>query len=467
MALPAELRPAWQPDLQKYCRVEPALSLDELKEVKALLLEKKTLDCSKAKVKDATGKATGTFSASAPNATGDHMESSMFGSWLRDNALIAYALYVTDPSGPGSDDAVACISSIADFMLRTQSFKIEMILAGKKNVQGAEETWMDRPHIRFLGATGQEDPKWYNHKQNDALGYFMFARSVLALGGKMPMTGDHLKLLGQLFDYLVVIKSWDDLDGGHWEEHSAQHASSLGPCLAAVRVFKQLCTQKGYLAPCKADTLDVLEANLTSSLAKILPNEIITPAELYRDSDAATIFLCYPLAVVDEAMGRQILERMKKVYGHIGICRYRKDSYWCRDYKDTQDDPTKHFTDEELKARDALLKPGEEAQWNLFDPVVSCYYGRLFQKTKAPEDLKCQQLFLARCLSAITGNDCEFGPWHACEAYYICKDKWVPNDDTPLVWTQAMLLLAFDEMEESLSVAAGKPNKKRPAECMS
>merc|ERR1719316_2632852 len=95
------------------------------------------------------------------------------------------------------------------------------------------------------------------------------------------------------------------------------------------------------------------------------------PEALTRDSDAALIFLCYPLGVVDDESGLQILERLKKVYGHIGICRYRTDSYWCRDYKDKQDDPTKHFTDEDLKARDALLKPGEEAQWCLFDPVVA------------------------------------------------------------------------------------------------
>lgn len=30
---------------------------------------------------------------------------------------------------------------------------------------GDEKTWMDRPHIRFIGETGKEDTKWYNHKQ--------------------------------------------------------------------------------------------------------------------------------------------------------------------------------------------------------------------------------------------------------------------------------------------------------------
>ncbi|OLP74872.1 hypothetical protein AK812_SmicGene45466 [Symbiodinium microadriaticum] len=70
--------------LEKFCRTEP-LSLEELIEVKALLASKGTLDYSRAKCKDARGKFTGPFSASAANAKGDHTGSSMFGSWLRDS----------------------------------------------------------------------------------------------------------------------------------------------------------------------------------------------------------------------------------------------------------------------------------------------------------------------------------------------------------------------------------------------
>jgi len=284
-------------------------------------------------------------------------------------------------------------------------------------------------------------------------GYFLFARCTLAIGGKMPMSGDHLRLCGQLFDYLRAIEAWNDLDGGHWEEHSAQHASSVGPCLAAVKLFKRLCADKGYLAPCKDDTLDLLETNLQDALNKILPNEIVMPAEHTRDADGALIFLCYPLDIVSDEMGLQILERMKRICGHIGICRYRKDSYWCRDYGELYADPTKHFTDEELKERDANIKDGEEAQWMLFDPMVSAYYGKLYQKSKDPKYLKFQQLFLSRTLAAITGDDCPYGPWLACEAYYIEKDKWVSNPDTPLVWTQADLLMALFEMEKSIKVS--------------
>lgn len=428
--LPAVLGKPFQAGLERYCRIEPPLRKEELKELNALLLSKGTLNTSKAKCIGKDRKPTGPFSASAANAKGDHTGSSMFGSWLRDNCIIAWGLFYTDPEGAGAEDSVACISSIAKFLLTYQSHKMELVINGLKDVKGPEKTWMDRPHIRFIGETGLEDPKWYNHKQNDALGYFMW-----------------------LFDYLRAIESWVDLDGGHWEEHSAVHASSIGPPLAAVKLFKKVAARDGFLPPCKSDTLDVLEKNLQAALLKILPGEITFPPELARDADAATVFLAYPLEVVDDQLGLQIMDRLKKVMGHIGMCRYRKDSYWCKDYKDkVGEDPTKHFTDEELKERDRLLQDGEEAQWCLFDPMVSCFYGRMYQKTQDEKYLKLQQLFLARSLAAITGDDCPFGPWHCAEAYYLEKDRWVPNDDTPLVWTQIDLKMALFEMERSLNV---------------
>jgi phosphorylase kinase alpha/beta subunit len=291
----------------------------------------------------------------------------------------------------------------------------------------------------------------YNHKQNDALGYFLWLRSALALANKMPFDGEHLKLVGMMFDYLRAIEAWADLDGGHWEEHSAVHSSSVGPVLAATRMFEQVVAREGFLVPCKADTLTVLEAELSAVLAATLPNEIVTPKSLERDADSACIFLCYPLGVVDDAAGLQVVERLAKCTGHIGMCRYRKDSYWCKDYKDkVGDDPTKHFSDEELKQRDALLKDGEEAQWCIFDPMVSAYYGKLYQKTGLVGHLNMQMNYLARSLAAITGDDCEFGGWHAAEAYYMNKDRWVANDNCPLVWTQANLKMALYEMGVSI-----------------
>jgi len=409
------------------------------------------LNTDAAKCSDAAGRLTGVFSAASANAKGGHAESSMFGAWFRDNCLVAYGLYISDPNGQGAADAVACVNAIAAFLLRTQTHKLELVINGHKHVKGGEDTWMDRPHIRFVGETGEEDKKWYNHKQNDALGYFLWLRSVLARDQKLPFDGEHLKLVAMIFDYLRAIESWADHDGGHWEEHSAVHSSSLGPVLAAVRVFKAVAAREGYLVPCREGTLDVLESRSAEALAAALPNEIITPASLARDADSACVFLCYPLDVVDRAMGLRIIERLRKCMGHIGVCRYRSDSYWCKDYKDrVGDDPTKHFTDDELKARDALLRDGEEAQWCIFDPMLSAYHGTLYRATGEAAYLELQMLHLSRALAAITPDDCEFGGWHAAEAYYLQGSVWRSNDNCPLVWTQANIKVALHEMKLSI-----------------
>ena len=130
----AELGAPFRPELAKFCRRSP-LTVAELTEVTDLLTAHGTLDIGRAKCRDKHGKPTGPFSAAAANASGDHTGSSMFGSWLRDNCMIAYGmphgmahgvphgmpqgmvccigLYLTDPDGAGCDDAIACIGAIA------------------------------------------------------------------------------------------------------------------------------------------------------------------------------------------------------------------------------------------------------------------------------------------------------------------------------------------------------------------
>eukprot|EP00927_Polykrikos_kofoidii_P017198 TRINITY_DN17808_c0_g4_i1.p1 TRINITY_DN17808_c0_g4~~TRINITY_DN17808_c0_g4_i1.p1 ORF type:complete len:487 (+),score=88.16 TRINITY_DN17808_c0_g4_i1:78-1463(+) len=449
--MPAPLGYCHRPELQQYCRAEP-LTQEELAALMELLTRHGTLDTEKGKCLDASGKPTGMFSAASANTGGSHKESGYYASWIRDNCLVSYDLYFCDPHGAGGADAVACIGAIATFLLK-YAYRFERVIGGLTDVKGGEEVWMERPHIRFDGSSLLEisDQK-YNHKQNDALGYFIWMRCKLALDGKMPINGEHLKLLGQMFDYLRVIECWKDEDGGHWEEHSKIEASSLGPVLAGLRLFRRLVNDNGFLPPCKDDTLDLLEEKLVVALNEILPNECIQPGR-ERDVDAALIFLIYPLEVVDEHMAEKILDRVsKKITGPIGINRYAFDSFFCKDYKDlTGEDATKHFTDAELQERDKLVVHGEEAQWCIFDSMVSAYYGKLFLKHAQEKHFKMQQLYLSRSLAQISGDDCFFGPWHCPELYYLYKGKWQPDDQTPLLWAQGNLKAALHAMKLSLT----------------
>ena len=99
---------------------------------------------------------------------------------------------------------------------------------------------------------------------------------------------------------------------------------------------------------------------------------------------------------------------------------------------------------ENLAVRDALLRPGCEAQWCLFDPLLSVIFGRRFQGNRSRTgDLEAQLLHFNRALAQLT-------PSLQCpELYFLKGDIWVPNEHTPLAWTQANLAVALQTLKES------------------
>ena len=81
---------------------------------------------------------------------------------------------------------------------------------------------------------------------------------------------------------------------------------------------------------------------------------------------------------------------------------------------------------------------------------MSAIYGKRYQRNRRPKDLNNQVWYLNRSLGQITGEDSQFGPFKCPELYYLEDDKWVPSDPTPLLWTQANLLMALKVMHDSL-----------------
>ncbi|MDJ0677697.1 MAG: hypothetical protein QNJ36_20320 [Calothrix sp. MO_167.B42] len=64
--------------------------------------------------------------------------------------------------------------------------------------------------------------------------------------------------------------------------------------------------------------------------------------------------------------------------GDDGIRRYLRDSFWCRDYKDLPEEIRTSISSEReqwLREHGRELKEGEEAQWCIFDPVISVIFG--------------------------------------------------------------------------------------------
>ncbi|MDP3009910.1 MAG: hypothetical protein Q8N30_12685 [Methylococcales bacterium] len=102
-----------------------------------------------------------------------------------------------------------------------------------------------------------------------------------------------------------------------------------------------------------------------------------------------------------------------------------------------------------MSSRDSLLQIGQEAQWCIFNPIISVIYGKKYQKTHKKEFLELQTKYFNRSLAQLTPENSLFGGFKCPELYYLENGNYVPNDATPLLWTQAHLWIAFKFMEQN------------------
>jgi len=372
--------------------------------------------------------------------------------WVRDNVHLSHALYVD-----GRTRAAAGIMSALMRFFARHRHRLTDVIEGRAD--GSDP--MCRPHVRFNGATLQESGQTWAHAQNDALGYFLWMYSMLVRAGIVKSSREEVETLTLFPRYFEAIRYWEDEDSGHWEEARKIEASSIGAVVAGLRELRQLISSgrlKTGVGRKGSSHLELfvkaLERRGREELGRILPHECIqrSPAKRRR-YDAALLFLVYPLEIVGEKMGARILTDVADhLKGLFGIKRYIGDSYWAADYKDKLDatERTVDFS-QNVAMRDKLLTPGQEAQWCLFDPIMSAAYGRRYIRTGKDEFLRQQTYYFNRSLGQLTGPVKGLEALRCPEAYYLERGHYAPNDQTPLLWTQANLLVAFRLMERSLS----------------
>ncbi|KNE63971.1 hypothetical protein AMAG_09033 [Allomyces macrogynus ATCC 38327] len=428
--------------------------------------------------------------------------------WVRDTIHIAHARYVLGDA----QVAAGAVTDLARFWLRYRH-RWDACL---RNTVDFRANAMERPHIRFDGNSLSEIDQTWAHAQNDALGYTLWLASLLTRNGHfgadllaplpgidtLPSAGSLADMLALLILYAYRVEYWHDNDSGHWEEARKVEASSVGAMVAGLRDWHKMlaareaagvavATRMAYWAshldvvghdkvlhpladqmtrlaaattePAQLDAATSLVAALESqgraALAAILPYESRTPGH-ERATDAALLFLVYPMHVVDDAMAAQIVtDVVRDLAGDHGIRRYRGDSYWMADYKALFDESTRtaDFSDD-MGARNALLKPGQEAQWCIFDAIVACICGDWARSALERGDRAAantyralQTRFFNRAVGQTTGPDCAFGTLKCPESYYLEKGKYVVNDVCPLLWTQANLIKALDGMERTIA----------------
>jgi phosphorylase kinase alpha/beta subunit len=376
--------------------------------------------------------------------------------WVRDSIHVAHALWRTGDR----ERAVKVVRAFLAFYAREpQRHRFEAIIA-TPSLAGEP---MNRPHIRFDGLSLAEVSETWSHAQNDALGYLLWLACRLIAAGAFVPTTEERRVLRLIPHYLGAIRYWQDADSGHWEEERKVEASSIGVVVGALAALQPLLAE-GLLddgTDARGDaltpyTVEELIGEGQAALAAILPNESIE-RKRERAYDAALLFLIYPMAVVRSPMADVILRNVGRfLEGTHGIRRYLLDSFWCADYRERVDE-TKRTADVsgDMRWRDSLVQLGEEAQWCLFDPIVSVIYGRRYRTSGDPEALRLQVRHFNRSLGQLTAPDSGFAELRCPELYFREGNRYQPNDVTPLLWTQANLLLAFAEMQRTAAAEAG------------
>jgi phosphorylase kinase alpha/beta subunit len=380
-------------------------------------------------------------------ATPELKEGSVTGyqnAWIRDNVMVANSFRLRGQL----DVARGASQGLTNYFSKhlNRFHKIIASPALKENIQ-------ERPHVRFDALTLGEIGENWPHAQNDALGYALWLRFVMANSAEdpWPLTENDWQVYGLFPDYFAAIEFWSDPDSGSWEETRKVNNSSVGAVVAGLVQMRQRVVQankssgelpefaeKGML-----HKIDSLIDKGRERLAKTLPFE--SPPE--RMMDGALLFLIYPVDVLKSRdMENSILNLTEaRLRGPMGIKRYLGDSYFCQDY-DRWFPPEQQAADfsNSIAYRDALLEPGCEAQWNLFDPIISIIYARRYAESRQASDLERQTYYFNRSLSQNT-------PDGQCpELYFLKNGKFVINDHTPLAWTQANQALALHIMQKSV-----------------
>jgi phosphorylase kinase alpha/beta subunit len=156
--------------------------------------------------------------------------------WVRDNIYVAYAHFIIGER----EIALRTVHGLLAFY-KKHRFRFETIIdQGRK-----PSSPMERPHVRFDGLGMTELDEFWEHAQNDALGYLLWlACKFYSSGGKdqeKPTPDAEILDLLILFPlYFEAIEFWRDEDSGHWEEAPKIEASSIGTVMAGLKEFRTL-----------------------------------------------------------------------------------------------------------------------------------------------------------------------------------------------------------------------------------
>ena len=392
--------------------------------------------------------------------------------WFRDNALVAFALY--------QDGRVEEATQVGSAFL-TVLHNNEHILNGESE---------DRLPARVEGDTLEND--FEPRRQNDSVGYALWLASRLINDGAYRPTPDDLERLAQTAAYLERVEYWQDPDEGHWEEDRRIHGSSIGVDVAALHEAEQMLERFGYQHNIDFETLiergseslySMLEDDVTD---RPHPDQIEEPGPMYPDSinpspevdeffrhfsihrrehDAALLFLVEPLGVLHGEFAERIVEGIEdELVREQGTARYAGDTYWEPRFPDIMTIEERTTQAEGRTEQRNLTAAGvayteTEAQWTMFDPILSAYWGKRYAESGDEAHRGKQLFYLDRSLNHLRPQ--ADGRLVMPESYFYHfvdgENRWIANDHSPLLWAHANLLTAVRIFEETSPTPANQP----------
>jgi hypothetical protein len=293
-------------------------------------------------------------------------------------------------------------------------------------------------------------------------------------------------ILSVTFKALNKIHCWNNYDAGAWEDYSQlKRASSVGIVLAATREAKKFFNTNGYhqISIFNHDdfigSLNNLDARCEQTLEERIPKngEFAVECDSFP-SDAALAFLLYPYnpGLTDEQEKAILKTIYQNRMGTVGISRRDHDEYVGSGYNTNV-----HSSGIYANKFTGDYKP---AEWTLFDPILSTHFLNKVEKRLSErgeidqESLELSEFHLRRSLAHITKEKSAYMKRHYSGAdnghmeyikitvdkkklpeafffdYHYLPDaesepgRWLPNENSPLLWTEANNLIMLNKQQE-------------------
>ncbi len=325
---------------------------------------------------------SGLFAASKKDADTGYNKA-----WLRDNFYECLAFEVL-----GDWQTVRQTYRAILDILKKHEFKIDFAISKKP------EHTHQYIHPRYHPETFDEYWEEWGNKQNDSIGCILFKIGELESrqAGLIVTDDNDRRIVQKLIWYLSTLEYWHDDDSGMWEENQELHSSSVGACLAGLKMIRHV---HGVDVPG-----ELIERG-EQALHQLLPRE-----SGRKFVDLALLSLIWPYNVVSSDECRVILDNVEyHLLRGRGVIRYKGDHYY-------------------NKNPDGW---SEEAEWTFGLSWLAIIYESLGQHDKA-------QVFLEQAKQTVTSNGV------IPELYFSNSSKH--NDNTPLGWSESLFVVALHDV---------------------